>query len=82
MKMACLLVLLYIPTKFYQNMSKGIKVMERTMMHLRTDRGTLVLRADSLAIKTKLCHTTLLLIMLITSIKFCEIKKKIVSSSG
>ena len=25
----------YIPTKYYQNMSKGIEVMERTRMHLR-----------------------------------------------
>ena len=32
-----LLVLLYIPTKYYQNMSKGIEVMECTRMHLQTD---------------------------------------------
>ena len=29
-----LLVLLFIPTKYYQNMSKGIKVMERTRMSM------------------------------------------------
>ena len=28
-------VLLYIPTKYYQSMSKGIKVMERTRMRLQ-----------------------------------------------
>ena len=33
-----LLVLLYIPTKYYQIMSKGIKVLEGTRMRLRTDR--------------------------------------------
>ena len=37
MHATCLLVLLYIPTKYYQNMSKGIKVKERTRMRLRTD---------------------------------------------
>ena len=31
----CLLVLLYIPTKYYRNISKGIKVMERTRMCLQ-----------------------------------------------
>ena len=30
-----LLVLLFIPTKYYQSMSKGIKVMERTMIVYR-----------------------------------------------
>ena len=38
--MTRLLVLLYIPTKYYQNISKGIEVMERTMMRLRTDGRT------------------------------------------
>ena len=33
-----LLVLLIIPTKYCQNISKGIKVTEGTRMHLRTDR--------------------------------------------
>ena len=32
----CLLVFLYIPTQYYQNMSKGIKVME-SKMRLKTD---------------------------------------------
>ena len=32
---ACPLVLFFIPTKCYQNISKGIKVMEPTSMHLR-----------------------------------------------
>ena len=36
----CLLVLLYIPTKYYQNMSKGIQVMELTRMCLLTDGRT------------------------------------------
>ena len=34
---ACLLVLLYILTEYYQNMSKGIKIMEPTRMRLRPD---------------------------------------------
>ena len=32
-----LLVLFFIPTKYYQSMSKGIEVMEHTRMRLRTD---------------------------------------------
>ena len=32
-----LMVLLHILSKYYQNMSKGIEVMERTRMRLRTD---------------------------------------------
>ena len=36
----CLLVLLFIPTKYYQNMSKGIKVMEHTRVHVRMDGQT------------------------------------------
>ena len=32
-----LLVLLFIPTKYYQNISKGIKVTECTKMRLRTE---------------------------------------------
>ena len=38
--LARLLVLLCIPIKYYQNMSKGIKVMKHRRMHLQTDRGT------------------------------------------
>ena len=31
---------IYMPTKYYQNISKGIKVIERTSFCLRTDRRT------------------------------------------
>ena len=32
--------LIYMPTKYYQNISKGIKVIEHTSFFLRTDRRT------------------------------------------
>ena len=38
--------LFYIPTKYYQNISKGIKVIEHTRMHLRTNRQTDGCHAD------------------------------------
>ena len=41
LQVTCLLVLLlFIPTKYYQNTSKGIKVMECTRMPLRTNGPT------------------------------------------
>ena len=44
--MTCLLVFLCIPTKYYQNTSKGIKVMARTSMRLRSDERTEGRQAD------------------------------------
>ena len=38
--MTRLLILFYILTKYYRNMSKGVKVMDRTRMSLRTDGWT------------------------------------------
>ena len=38
----CLLVFIFIPTKYYQSMFKDVKVMECTWMSLRTDGGCYV----------------------------------------
>ena len=55
--MWCLLVLLYIPSKYYQNMSKGIKVMERTRMHRQTDAMLIAISPEPIGqgIKRLLC---------------------------
>ena len=67
----CLLVLLYIPTKYYQSMSKGIKVMECTRMRLQY----FCFRGDNYITKWELSllHGTHLLVLLFIPTKYYQI---------